>query len=552
MVQSVTIENEVNLPVKADGGFDGSSRLSRELATWGARLSSADTALLRSKDTLDARSMDLERNDGYIARGIQLHKDSVVGDLYRLSHKPQYELLGLDETWAEEFQAKVESWFTAYAESPDCWIDAARKSTFTDMVRLCVANSIVLGESLATAEWIRQASRPYATAIQLIDPVRLSNPDGKDDSQFLRKGVLSDRYGAPFLYYIRESLPSDYYAATETFRWKPVSAYKPWGRKMVMHHYEQNRVGQSRGIGRMVAILKETRMGKKYNDMVLQNAVLNASFAAVLESDLPPAEAFESISGDSGLNTWIAHYLEGLAAFTGESPNMHIDGVKIPHTYPGTKLNIKNPGQPGGIGTSFEESINRRVAAGFGLSYEEFTGDFTKTNYSSFKGASGLTHRMLMGSKKKSADAFATDVFRLCFEEALNAGEFDDVLPRNAPNFYEGMNKDYYTNCNWIGASRGQVDELKETEAALIRIRGGLSTFEVECARFGEDYREVFKQKAREAKLMKENNLVFDLGSSSGGTKDAGGNAANESPKGTPNNDPEPGSSEEENDNSDD
>lgn len=551
MNKPVVIENEV-AKVKADGGFDGSSRLSRELASWGARLASADSILLRQKDTLDARSMDLERNDGYISRGIQMHKDSIVGDLYRLSHKPNYKLLGLDEVWAEEFQEKVESWYTAYAESPDCWIDAARKSTFTDLVRLSVATSVVMGENLSTAEWIRQSNRPFYTAIQMIDPIRLCNPEGKSDSPTLRKGVLSDRYGAPFIAYIRESMPSDYWA-TDMWRWKAIPFYKPWGRKMVLHHYEQNRIGQSRGVGRMVSILKETRMGKKYNDMVLQNAVLNASFAAVLESDLPPADAFESISGDSGLNTWVANYLEGLAAYTGESPNMHIDGVRIPHAYPGTKLKIQNPGQPGGIGTSFEESMNRRVAAGFGLSYEEFTGDFTKTNYSSYKGASGLTHRMLMGTKKKAADAFATDVFRLCFEEALNAGEFDDVLPRNAPNFYDGMNKDYYTNCNWIGASRGQVDELKETEAAVLRIKSGLSTYEVECARFGDDYREVFKQKAREAKLMQENNLVFDMGGSSGGTKDAGGNAANESPKGTKNNDPKPGSdSGDENDSTDD
>lgn len=549
MNKNVTIDAPVD-KVRADGGFDGSSRLSRELASWSSPFASADSVLLRSKDTLDARSMDLERNDSYISRAIHFHKDSTVGNLYRLSHKPNYKMLGLDETWAEEFQAKVEAWFMAYAESPDCWIDASRHSTFTDLIRLGVVSSILTGEELATVEWIRRADRPYNTAIQMVDPIRLCNPDGRADTTNLRKGILSDRYGAPFMYYIRESMPSDYYA-TDMWRWKSVPAHLSWGRKQVIHHYEMQRVGQSRGIGRMVSVLKETRMGKKYNDMVLQNAVLNASFAAILESDLPPAEAFESISGDSGLNTWVSKYLEGLAAYTGESPNMHIDGVRIPHAYPGTKLKIQNVGQPGGVGTSFEESLNRRVAAGFGISYEEFTGDFTKTNYSSYKGASGLTYRMLMGTKKKSADALATDIFRLCFEEALNAGEFKDVMPRNAPNFYEGMNRDYYTNCNWIGASRGQIDELKETTAALARIAGGLSTYEVECARFGDDYREVFKQQAREQKMMAEMNLTFDMGGSSGGTKDAGGNAENESPKGVKNKDPKPENSTGEEDDAD-
>ncbi len=547
----VTVIDTSTQKVSADGGYAGASRRSRELATWDSPLRSADGNLLRDKDTLDARSIDIERNDGYVRRGVQTHKDSIVGSHYRLSLKPNFEMLGLDEVWAEEFQEFVEQWWDAYAESPDCWIDASRHNTFTDMVRLNVGLAVVVGENLATAEWIREERRPYSTAIQLIDPIRLSNPDGKSDSTFLRKGVQMNRYGAPMVYHIRESIPSDYFDS-EMWRWKAIDAYKPWGRKMVLHHYEQHRVAQSRGVGSLVSVLKETKMSKKYNDMVLQNAVLNASYAAILESDLPPAEAFESISGDSGLNTWIANYLEGLTAFTGESPNMHIDGVRIPHAYPGTKLKLQNVGQPGGVGTNFEQSLNRRTAAGLNLSYEEYTGDFTQTNYSSYKAAVSHIEKLMRGAKKKAADAFATDVFRLVFEEALNAGHFKDVLPRSAPNFYDGMNKDFYTRCKWIGASRGQVDELKETEAALRRIEGGLSTYEEECARFGYDWRDVFKQKGREQKLITAMGLEFVTGKAGAGTKDAGGNAANESPKGVTNNDPEPEETGDEDDSTDD
>jgi lambda family phage portal protein len=550
----VTLLDHTGQPMKvsADGGYAGASRMSRELATWQSPLRSADAHLLREKDTLDARSMDIERNDGYVRHGIQTHKDSIVGSLYRLSLKPNFELLGLDEVWADEFQQLVEARFMAYAESPDCWIDASRHNTFTDMIRLSVALSVTVGESLATAEWIRQVGRPYNTAIQMIDPARLSNPEGKSDDTFLRKGVQMDRYGAPMVYHIREAIPGDYFEM-DLWRWKPVRAYKTWGRKMVLHHYEQQRVAQSRGIGLLVSVLKETKMAKKFNDMTLQNAVLNASFAAALESDLPPMQAFESISGDSGLNTWATEYLEGISAFTGESPNMQIDGVRIPHLYPGTKLKLQNVGQPGGVGTGFEDSLNRRTAAGLNLSYEEYTGDFTKTNYSSFRAAAGQTFKTMQGSKKKAADATANDIFRLWFEEALNKGDFNDVLPKNAPSFYDGMNKDFYTNAKWIGASRGQVDELKETNAALLRIEGGLSTYEIECARFGDDWRDTFKQKAREKKVMIAMGLEFTTPSAAtGGTKDAGGNAENESPKGSKDNSPKPANDNGEDDDAND
>lgn len=533
------------------GGFDGASRLSRELALWGPALKSADSDLLRVKDTLDARSIDMQANDGYINNGIQTYRDSIVGGLYRLNAKPMYKLLGLSETWAEEFQEFVEELFLVYAESPDCWVDASGTNTLTGLIRLAVGQSVVVGESVATAEWLRDSRRPYKTAVQMIDPARLSNPDGQDDDKFLRKGVRIDRYGKPVTYYFREALPNDYLDAEGGWRWREVDARKPWGRKMVLHYFEQQRVGQSRGIGDLVSVLKECKMTKKFSDVVLQNAVLNASFAAVLESDLPPAEAFEAIGGGAaGVNKWAAEYLAAVAAYTGESPSMHIDGARIAHTYPGTKLKIQNVGQPGGVGTNFQDALLRHIAAGLGLSYEEFSRDFTKTNYSSARAAMGQTWKLMLGRKKLIADPFATDIYRLWFEEALNRGDFRKVMPRNAPNFYEGMNKDFYTNCTWIGAPRGQIDELKETQAALARIKGGLSTYEVECARFGADFREVFRQRQREEKMKKEMGLVFEQ-EGAGGTMDAGGGAADESPKGVKTKQPQPESPEQESEDAD-
>ena len=58
------------------------------------------------------------------------------------------------------------------------------------------------------------AHRPNATGIgtcfQLIEPDRLSNPDGKRDGRKIRKGVEFDRFGAPIAYWIREAHESDW------------------------------------------------------------------------------------------------------------------------------------------------------------------------------------------------------------------------------------------------------------------------------------------------------------------------------------------------------
>lgn len=47
-----------------------------------------------------------------------------------------------------------------------------------------------------------------------------------------------------------------------------------------------------------------------------------------------------------------------------------------------------------------------------------------------------------------------------------------------------------------------------------MRIESGLSTYEKECARLGDDFRKVFEQRAREKKIMKSMGLEFDMNSS--------------------------------------
>jgi len=511
--------------------FEGASHVNRELAMWHPALRSADAEILPDKDSLDARALDLQRNDGYVHGAVQNHKDSIVGGFYRLNSKPNYKHLGLSEQWAEEFQEAIEARFGLASESPDCWFDAAGQMTFSEMIRLAIGTTMMSGESLGTVEWLKGQRRPFKTAIQMIDPIRLSNPYNDFNSPIWKKGIRFDRMGRAVEYAIRYTMPGDMWDFENQFRWKTIPARKPWGRKQVLHYFEPYRVGQSRGVSDLVSILKQSKMVGKYQDVVLQNAVLNATYAAAIESDMPSADAFESIGGgEDPQQEWAANYLQSIAAYTGSSKNMHIDGVKIPHMYPGTKLKLQNAGQPGGVGTGFEESLLRHLAAGLGLSYEEFSHDFTKTNYSSARAAMGETYKRLQGRKKAVADKFATDIFRLWFEEQLNSGAFDDVLPANAPNFYEGLNADAYCACSWIGAPRGQIDELKETQAAIARIDAGLSTYEKECARFGDDFREVFRQRKREQNMIDDMALTLSTAGAEG-TMDAGGDANDESPK---------------------
>lgn len=495
------------------GAHEGADRTSRELGMWRPALQSPDREINSEKPTLDARGRDLVRNVGMMQGGVALHRNSIVGSHFRLNSRPDYRFLGLGDTWADEFQREVESKFTLFAESPDCWIDAARMNTLTGLVRLAIGQFFFSGEVLSTLEWMRPAAlRPYRTAVQMVDPDRLSNPNGQQDTEYLRRGIERDVYGAPSAYHIRAAHPTDQLLTPlKSNRWVRVPVRKSWGRLMVVHIIEQMRPDQSRGVAEMVSVLKEMRMTQRFHDITLQNAVVNATFAAAIESELPPEVAMEMVGvvdseGSSQQMTQADAMLQAIAQYTGGAKNLHIDGVKIPHLYPNTKLKLYPAGSPGGVGEGFEKSLLRYVARGLGLSYEQFTGDYSETNYSSARASMNETWKYMQARKKIVADRFATIIFRAWLEEAINAGQIA-TMPAGL-SIYDPMVLDALSQCAWIGASRGQVDEAKETKAAAERIAAGLSTLEKECAALGEDWRDVIDQRAREIRLLAEKGVT--------------------------------------------
>lgn len=522
------------------GAFKGGDTTSRELGSWRTPIISADNALNKEKAVLDARGRDLIRNTGPMLGASNVHQDSIVGSQYRINLDPAFEVLRratgikeFDANWAEEFQQEVEELFTLYAESEDCWIDATRMMTFTDMIRMGVCSYFAGGEVAATCNWMKGRGRPFSSAYQLFDPDRICNPNDMADTKFLRRGVELDSTGAVIALHIRRGYQNDPTAMADSFRWDRRELTLKWGRANAIYIRRSQRVEQTRGTADMVSILKEARMTDRFHETTLANAIVNASYAATIESELPPEMAYELIGSGNAKNSGESSmaFLNMLAEYSRGGKNMQIDGVKIPYLFPGTKLKLLPAGTVGGVGTDFEESLNRYISAGLGISYEEYTHDFTKTNYSSAKAAANNTLRAMQARKRQVADRMANTMFRNWFEEAIEGRQIESMnsmLSKNRNLFYEGLNKDALCRATWIGSSRGQVDELKETQAALLRIRAGLSTYEDECARLGKDFRDVFRQRAREDALASKLKLTFQDSPTKPGTlsqeRDTAGN----------------------------
>lgn len=509
----------------SDGGaIEGADRVNRETLMWQASRRSADAIINPIKEEADARGRDSDRNDGFI-RGANHHtKDSVVGSQFRLIAAPNWRYMSrlnkaYDEEWAQEFQEFVEDRFKLIAESDAHWLDAMRVNTFTSIIRLAVGTYFQAGEYIATAEYLDDdPSRPINTAIQSVNPDRLCNERDMPDTRYLRRGVVRDMRGQPIAYQFRMGDRGDMYNDDLAMTWRTVEARWPWGRKKVIHIYEQDTVDQSRGVADIVTALKSVRMFRKYTDVKLQNAVIQATYAASVESELPK-DAVSAALGAGGteadkalLQVYRAH-MGALGRYMDDANNVRIDGAMVPHLFPGSKLTL-NPVKAGTFeDASLESSMLRHICAALGISYESFSRNFSQSNYSSVRAALGVQAQAMANKKRAVADGAANNIYALMLEEDITRPDVPVPLPRGQTweVFYQPLVKEALTQAQWIGSGAGQIDEVRETDAAVMRIRAGLSTWGWECARLGFDAREVAERLSRERKLQKELGLEFDL-----------------------------------------
>lgn len=353
-----------------DISHKAASQTLREIASWQPGRGSADSDLLPELSTMVARSRDLSRNHGIASGAMQTLADNIVGTGFRLSAKPDYKLLGKTKEWEEEWQAKVEGLWRSWAETFNC--DAGKNLNFHGLTTQIFKSCLINGEALALVLWLPE--RSVATAIQLVEPDRLSNPNNSTDTKTLRGGVEIDKFGAPIAYHILKEHPGDYWSSS--LQWERVSAFTSFGRRRILHVHDINRIGQTRGKPILSSIMPMFKMLDHYERSELQAAIVNAMIAAFIETPMGGEELNELFggSGDDYLNAK-------------EDWQVKLEGGSIIPIFPGDKVAPFTPSRPNSAYGSFVENLLRHIGTGLNIPYELLLKDFSKTNYSSARSA---------------------------------------------------------------------------------------------------------------------------------------------------------------------
>jgi len=231
-----------------------------DMRDWNPSRGSADTDLLPEKGDIDARARDLSRNEPVARGGINSQLDTVVATGATLRPIPDYRALGMTKQQADEWARDVRSRFHDYVDS--CGIDATWHDNLAGLTRLFYRSKLTVGEGCAIPVYL--PNRPgvrYGTAIQIIDPDRVSNPNFIPDKEDLRSGIQIDEFGAAVGYHVQKAHPADaFFGSTAPYEWEYIEARTSWGRPRFIHAFEKERPDQHRGVSVMAAMMSQFKL----------------------------------------------------------------------------------------------------------------------------------------------------------------------------------------------------------------------------------------------------------------------------------------------------
>lgn len=465
------------------GAYKGASR-DRLRSSWIPGGGSADQDLLPELSDIRERSRDLNRNDAHAAGITATMTVNVIGTGIRPQSRVDKEELGIEEKTADEFQRKAErSWkrWIPYA-------DSGERMDFYEIQQLVDRQILENGEAIIVPLRIKDKTRPYSLALQVIESDRLNTPADKKSDKAVRSGVRIGENGEPVSYFIQKTHPGDIYhrSSEEAKRYIEIPAKDELGRRNIFHLYYVLRSGQTRGVPFFAPVLTYFKDLAEYAEAELVASRIAACFSLFITSEASMDVAVNSAyeRNPSG------QLLESL------EPGM------IKHLMPGESITSFNPQRPSSTFEPFVDRILKAISAALGLPYELVAKDFSKTNYSSARAALLEARRYFKVRQEWLAQKLCQPVWDMLLEEAYLKGEI------NAANFYqEGRPLAAWLRARWIAPGWSWVDPLKEVKASREAIAGNISSLADEVAGQGKDWEEILEQRQREEQKRKELGL---------------------------------------------
>lgn len=437
---------------------------------------SADSEIRWAIRDLRNRSRDLERNNEYFRRYLQLLRTNVVGSAgFRL----QVKAVNADNSVDIAGSQMIETAWAEFARTGGCTVDG--RMSLIDLENHVISGLARDGEVFMRI--VKGRGFRHQIALQIIEPDRVDEEmneryrNGND----VRMGVELDEFRRPVAYHILLNHPGDYDYTTLAKGTK--RARVPASE--IMHIYRQERAGQTRGVPWSTAAITALKMLHGYREAELVAARTAASKMGFFTSPAGDDFMADGYEGENGT---------GAPLYNAEPGTFH----QLPA---GVEFTAFDPSHPTSAYADFEKSILRGIAGGLGVSYTSLANDLEGTSYSSIRQGALEERDFYRTLQTFMVEHFLDPLYRVWLEHVID----------NALTPITGMGKYEKFSRNFAFRPRGfqWVDPLKEINAAVVGLQNGILSHSDIAATYGRDAEETFAQIQRDKQSADQYGLTM-------------------------------------------
>lgn len=419
---------------------------------------SQNNDIQRSVKTIRERSIDGYKNNSNVFRAIRTIQNNVVGTGILPTPIPKP---GDKEISKNELK-KIKNAWELFVES----CDFDETFNFYGLQALAARNTFMQGEIFVVRQ--RDAKNdPVPFKLQILEPhmVDIQKNSGlmvNRPENFIVQGVEFDSRGRKVGYWLYEMDPKNEFVIKLAPKFVP--------KDDIIQIFYKEFPSQIRGVAAGTPAMLNMRDLADYEDAALMSAKVAACHVAFTTQPAPDDPGIDG-EGDEGEDDNIDHLEPGI----------------IQRLAPGEEVTFNTPPTP----QSFSEYVSKnqqKNAAGYGITYEQMTGDMSNVNFSS--------GRMGWIEANRQVEDWQYNFFIQQFCKGVWKWFIEGLMLKGV------INREVWAE--WTPQGREMLDPVKETNGLVLKLKSGLISWTEACKQAGYNPDTVLAQIINDKKMFEE------------------------------------------------
>lgn len=434
---------------------------------WIATSNGPNTAIIYSLDELRRKSRDLTRNFSYMNGAYETIASNIVGS--GINVLPRHDDCGLcaklQELW-NEWQS-------------DC--DISGTNNLSSLLSLAVRERWEAGEVFL--RFIPDDRGVVPLKLMLIEAEQCkldenhANKKGKTVG-----GVTLDAKGRVVSYTFYKEHPGESLVTKDFMQTVEIPAEE------ICHYFKQIWAGQVRGIPEAFATLLKSREMLEYDEAELNRKKLAAMMAAFVTTPNPEGVLnSDDDDADAGPGEAVAEITSGT----------------ITTLAPGEDIKFNPPAESGSSYEPFIQQNLRAIANSVQLTYEEFSNDMSKANFSSIRAGLNITQR----KHRQEQNRLIHQILRRVWQEFVKYAVISGAIEVDLREYNE--NPEHFHRARFQAPGWPYVNPQQEVAAQKEKVLCGFASRSQIVSENGGDAAEVDAQIALDNERAEKLGLKF-------------------------------------------